>query len=243
MNWNKLPTFIVRNRWRLVLVAAIVVIVAVFYAFGFERYLSLAALRRQETAIMHLYALHPVLWTLAYFAVYVAVTGLSLPLSIPITLLAGPLFGFIRGSVIVTLAATVGATLAFWAARYLFRDWVQAHFSHRLAAINQGIERDGVFYLFLLRLIPAFPFFVINLALGLTPMRTRTYFLVSLVGMIPGTALYVNAGVQLGRIHSLHDLLSPGLVVSFVALGVFPLVVKKAVDFRRRRRTVYGETK
>ncbi|MGH8225254.1 MAG: TVP38/TMEM64 family protein, partial [Gammaproteobacteria bacterium] len=159
-----------------------------------------------------------------------------------ITLLAGPIFGLFWGSVIVTFAAAIGATISFLVARFLLRDWVQSHFERQLAAINRGIERDGIFYLFLLRLIPAFPFFVINLAMGLTPMRTRTYFLVSLVGMIPGNILYVNAGVQLGQVKSLHDLASPGLIASFVALGVFPLVIKKAVDFWRKRRVAKKES-
>ena len=233
MNWDKLLDFLKRNRWRLALVAAIAAIVAIFYAFGLDRYLSLEALRRQETWLMHMYGMHPVLWALAYFGIYVAITGLSLPLAVPITLLAGPVFGLLWGSVLVTFAAAIGATLSFLFARFLLRDWVQSHFERQLAVINRGVERDGIFYLFLLRLIPAFPFFVINVAMGLTPMRLRTYFWVSLVGMIPGNVLYVNAGVQLGKIKSVHDLLSPALIASFVALGVFPLIVKKSVDFWR----------
>jgi uncharacterized membrane protein YdjX (TVP38/TMEM64 family) len=232
---NAIVTFLRRNRWRLALVIAIVLAVALFYALGLNRYLSLAELHRQETSIRHMYTLHPALWILTYFAVYVAITGLSLPLSIPITLLAGPIFGLMWGSVIVTIAATIGATLAFWAARYLFRDWAQARFARPFASINRGIERDGIFYLFLLRLIPAFPFFAINLAMGLTKMRTWRYFLISLVGMIPGTVLYVNAGVQLGKIRSVHGLLSPTLIASLVAIGLFPLIVKKSVDLWRRR--------
>jgi uncharacterized membrane protein YdjX (TVP38/TMEM64 family) len=135
----------------------------------------------------------------------------------------------------VNIAAAFGATLSFWAARFLFRDWVQRRFEHALVAINRGIERDGIFYLFLLRLIPAFPFFAINLAMGLTPMRTRAYFGTSFLGMIPGTVLYVNAGVELARVQSLHGLLSPGLIASLVAIGVFPLIVKKVVDWWRGR--------
>jgi len=232
---RKIVSFLHRNRWRFALASVIAVVVSLFYALGFDRYLSIEALHRQEVLLAHMYAMHPALWALTYFAVYVAITGLSLPLSIPITLLAGPIFGLALGSTIVTLAATFGATIAFWAARYLFRDWTQTRFEHQLAAINRGVERDGIFYLFLLRLIPAFPFFVINFVMGLTPMRARTYFLVSLVGMIPGTVLYVNAGVQLGEVRSLHDLLSPALIASFVALGIFPLIVKKLVDYWRKR--------
>lgn len=231
---NRLVSFLHRNRWRLLLAGVILGVVAVFYALGLQRYLSLDYLREQEAWLMQMYEMQPFVWALAYFGIYVAITGLSLPLASAITLIAGPVFGLFWGSVIVTFAAAFGATLSFLVARFLLRDWVQARFEHQLAAINRGIERDGIFYLFLLRLIPAFPFFVINLVMGLTPMRMRTYFWVSLVGMIPGNILYVNAGVQLGRIHSLHDLLSPGLIASFVGLGVFPLVVKKLVDYWRR---------
>lgn len=235
VNRNKLLRFIIRHRWRLVLAAGMLGIVAAFFGLGLDRYLSFDAIRRQEASLVHVYALHPAQWALAYFTTYVAITGLSLPLAVPITLLAGPVFGLLWGSVIVSFAAAIGASLAFLAARFLFRDWVQRRFERQLAAINRGIERDGIFYLFFLRLIPAFPFFVINLAMGLTPMRLRTYFWVTFFGMIPGNVLYVNAGVQLGNIHSMHDLLSPALIGSFVALGLFPLLVKKLVDVWRKR--------
>jgi len=227
--------FLRRNAGRIALAAALAAIVGLFYAFGLERYLSLAYLRGREQWLLQLYAAHPVEVALAYFGIYVAITGLSLPLAVPITLIGGMVFGLAWGTVSVTFAAAFGATFAFLAARYLFRDAVQRRFGRQLGAINRGIERDGVYYLFLMRLIPAFPFFVINLVLGLTPMRTRTYFLVSLVGMIPGNILFVNAGVQLGRVHHLRDFLSPVLIGSLVAIGVFPLAVKKTVDFLRRR--------
>ena len=235
MNSEKSRSFFKRNRWRLLLVVVIAGAIGAFYALGFEHYLSLDYLRESESSLKHLYEMRPFLWAVGYFGIYVAVTGLSLPLATVITLLAGPVFGLLRGSVIVTFAAATGATLAFLVARFVLRDWVQSHLEKQLDKINRGVERDGIYYLFLLRLIPAFPFFVINLAMGLTPMRVRAYFLVSLVGMIPGNVLYVNAGVQLGKIQSLSDLLSPGLIASFVALGVFPLIVKKVVDFWRKR--------
>lgn len=232
----RLSLLLRRNRWRLALALLLACIIAGFYALGLQHYLSLAYLREQEAWLHGMYVSQPVLWALGYFCAYVAVTGLSLPLAAAITLLAGPLFGLVWGSVIVAFAATFGATLAFLASRYLFRDWVQTRFARQLAAVNRGVERDGIFYLFMLRLIPAFPFFVINLVMGLTPMRTRTYFLVSFVGMIPGNILFVNAGVQLGKVESLHGLLSPPLVGSLVAIGVFPLVVKKSVDLWKRHQ-------
>ena len=236
MPMSTVLTFLSRNRWRLLLAIVLIGIIASFYALGLQHYLSLDYVRGRLEWMQEMYARQPLLWALGYFAAYVAVTGLSLPLAAAITLVAGPVFGLLWGSVIVTFAAAFGATLAFLASRYLFRDWVQARFAHQLAAINRGIERDGVFYLFLLRLIPAFPFFIINLAMGVTPMRIRTYFLVSFFGMIPGTVLYVNAGVQLAKIHSLHGLLSPVLIASLVAIGVFPLIVRKSVELWRRRR-------
>lgn len=232
----KLAAFLRRNRWRLLLAAAIAGVVVAFYALGFDRYLSLAEIHARLSALVAAFHRHIVLWTLSYFAVYVAITGLSLPLSIPITLLGGAVFGLVWGSLIVTVAATCGATLAFWAARFLFRDWVEGHFARIIAAIDRGIERDGIFYLFLLRLIPLFPFFAINLAMGVTTMRTWTYFWVTFVGMIPGTVLYVNAGVQLATVESVGDLFSPVILGSLAAIGLFPLVVKKSLDYRQRRR-------
>lgn len=233
-------SFLQRNRWRLLLVVILAGVIGTVYTLGLDRYLSLEFLRSSESSLKHMYELQPLFWVFIYFAIYIAITGLSLPLATVVTLLAGPIFGLVWGSVIVTFAAAIGATLAFIVARFLLRDWVQSRFDRQLGKINRGVERDGIYYLFLLRLIPAFPFFVINLAMGLTPMRARSYFLVSLVGMIPGNILYVNAGTQLGKIHSLHDLLSPGLLASFIALGVFPLIVKKTVDIWRRRHAGSG---
>lgn len=228
--------FLHRNAGRIALAAGIATVLAAFYAFGLERYLGLDYLRGRLAWLRGLYAAYPPASVCGYLALYVAVTGLSLPLAIPITLVGGAVFGLALGSALVTLTAALGALLAFLAARYLFRDAVQRRFAAQLARVNRGIERDGAYYLFLMRLIPAFPFFVINLAMGVTPMRARTYFLVSLVGMIPGNVLYVNAGVQLARVHSLSGLFSPVLIASLAALGVFPLAVKKGVDLWRARR-------
>jgi len=228
--------FMLRHRWRLLFLAALIATTVAVYGLGLQRYLSLAWLHSREDALGQMYARQPLLWSLAYFALYVVITGLSLPLATAVTLIAGPVLGLLWGSVLVTFAAAIGATLSFLAARYLFRDAIQTRFARQLSAINRGIEREGAYYLFLLRLIPAFPFFVINLVMGVTPMRTRTYFLVSLIGMIPGNILYVNAGVQLGKVKSIPALFSPALIVSLVGLGLFPLLVRKAVEFRRTRR-------
>jgi uncharacterized membrane protein YdjX (TVP38/TMEM64 family) len=170
----------------------------------------------------------------AFRAVYVAVTALSLPVASPLSLIAGALFGRWVGTGVVAVAATVGATLAFLSSRYLLRDWVQARFGHRLDAVNRGVARDGAFYLLTLRLVPAFPFFVINLGMGLTPIRTWTYAWVSLLGMLPGTFLYVNAGTVLGSIDTPAGILTPGVVASFVLLGLAPLLFRRLLRGRSR---------
>ena len=167
-------------------------------------------------------------------------TGLSLPGAAIMTLVGGAIFGLLWGTVIVSFASAIGATLAFLASRYLFRDAIQAKFGDKLGAINRGVEKEGAFYLFALRLVPAFPFFVINLVMGLTPMKTWTYYWVSQLGMLAGTIVYVNAGTQIARIESLAGLVSPGLIGSFVLLGVFPLIAKRVVDWLKARK-VYAK--
>jgi pyruvate/2-oxoglutarate dehydrogenase complex dihydrolipoamide dehydrogenase (E3) component/uncharacterized membrane protein YdjX (TVP38/TMEM64 family) len=175
---------------------------------------------------------------LIYFAIYIAVTALSLPGATVMTLAGGAFFGLLWGTVLVSFASTVGATLAFLIARLLFRDAVQNRFGSSLRAVNAGVARDGAFYLFTLRLVPLFPFFVINLLMALTPIRTLVFFLVSQLGMFPATVVYVNAGTHLGKLDSLAGILSPGLVVSFTLLGLFPLIAKKLVDVIKSRRVL-----
>jgi len=152
------------------------------------------------------------------------------------TLTGGAIFGLLKGTLLVSFASTIGATLAFLASRYLFRKSLQQRFATRLQVINQGIEKDGAFYLFTLRLVPAFPFFIINIVMGLTPIKTLTFFLVSQIGMLAGTIVYVNAGTQLAQIGTLKDIFSPELIISFTLLGVFPLISKKTIDFVQLRR-------
>jgi pyruvate/2-oxoglutarate dehydrogenase complex dihydrolipoamide dehydrogenase (E3) component/uncharacterized membrane protein YdjX (TVP38/TMEM64 family) len=180
--------------------------------------------------------MHPMLVIGLFFVTYVAVTALSLPLAVWMTLAAGGLFGFGWGVLIVSFAASIGATLAFLAARYFLRDWVQARLGGRLQAINDGVARDGAFYLFTLRLIPAVPFFVVNLLMGLTPIRAWVFYAVSQVGMLAGTAVYVNAGTQLAQLDNIKDVLSPSLILSFVLLGLFPWVARFVLGLAKRRR-------
>jgi dihydrolipoamide dehydrogenase len=168
------------------------------------------------------------------------VTALSLPGAAVMTLAGGGLLGFWTALVTVSFASTIGATLAFLASRFLFRDWVQGKFGDKLKSINEGVEREGSFYLFTLRLVPLFPFFVINLVMGLTPMRAGAYYLVSQIGMLPGTAVFVNAGTQLGQIESAAGILSPGILISFVLLGIFPLIAKRIIDIVKNRKAFDG---
>jgi len=171
-----------------------------------------------------------------YFLIYVLATGLSLPGATVLTLAGGMLFGFWIGTVIVSFASTVGATLAFLASRFLFKDFVERRFGDRLQSINAGVKKEGAFYLFTLRLVPVFPFFLINLVMGLTSIKTATYFFVSQLGMLAGTAVYVNAGTELAEITSLRGILSPGLLISFALIGVLPFVSKSVIGFIKSRK-------
>jgi len=215
---------------RLLLIALLIVLITAYFGFGLERFLSLDYFKSQQAAIETWRAAQPMTAALLFFVAYVAVTGLSLPGAAVMTLVGGAVFGLLWGLLLVSFASSVGATLAFLASRFLLRDWVQQHFGERLRAINAGVSREGGFYLFTLRLVPVFPFVVINLLMGLTPLKTRTFYWVSQLGMLAGTLVYVNAGTQLAKIQSLSGILSPGLLGSFVLLGIFPLMAKKIVE-------------
>lgn len=208
---------------------------AAFFAAGGHHYLTLEQLREQQESIRDYYAMHPWQTALGYFMVYVTVTGLSLPGAAVLTLFGGAVFGLLWGTVIVSFASSIGATLAFLASRFLLRDWVQGRFGDRLRSINDGVAREGEFYLFALRLVPVFPFFVINLVMGLTPIRTWNFYWVSQAGMLAGTLVYVYAGAQLSEFR-----LSGGLVAAFTLLGLFPLVAKKVLEALKARR-VYAK--
>ena len=228
-----------KNKKVLILVA-LLVLVALFFIFDLGRFFSLAFIKSQQSSFAELYAQRPVMVIAAFFAAYVAVTALSLPGAAIMTLAAGAIFGLVVGTVIVSFASTIGATLAFLAARFVLGETVQNKFGARLAEINKGVEKEGGFYLFTLRLVPLVPFFVINLVMGLTKMKTLTFYWVSQIGMFLGTVVFVNAGTQLAKIDSLKGILSPGLIGSFVLLGIFPLIAKKIVDTVKARK-VYAK--
>lgn len=223
---------------RLVLLAAIAALIAAFFAFGLHRYLTLDFFRALHSALAARVAARPLEAGLVFFLIYVAVTGLSLPGAAVMTLIAGALFGLLWGTLLVSFASSIGATLAFLASRFLLRDWVQGRFGDRLKPINNGVAREGAFYLFALRLVPAFPFFAINLLMGLTPIRTWTFYWVSQAGMLAGTLAYVYAGTTLGELR-----ISLELVAAFTILGIFPLVAKKALDALEARRVYAGWTR
>ncbi len=218
------------------IVFALIALVAAFKYLGLEQYLTLAYLKESQANFSQLYAENQVLVILVYMFIYVLVTALSLPGAAVMTLAGGALFGFWVGTVVVSFASTIGATLACFVSRFLLREWVQNKFGDKLGAINEGIEREGAFYLFSLRLVPVFPFFVINLVMGLTKMGLFTFYWVSQVGMLLGTMVYVNAGKELAKIDSLAGILSPGLLVSFVILGIFPLAVKRLLATYKARQ-------
>jgi pyruvate/2-oxoglutarate dehydrogenase complex dihydrolipoamide dehydrogenase (E3) component/uncharacterized membrane protein YdjX (TVP38/TMEM64 family) len=224
------------TRSRLAVLAVLAALAGAFFAFGGHEALTFANLKAQADAARAVYESHRLATAAGYFLLYVLVTGLSLPGAVPMTLAGGAIFGLAWGTVIVSFASSVGATLAFLASRFVLRDWVEERFGRHLRTVNEGIAREGAFYLFALRLIPAIPYFAINLVMGLTPMRAWTFYWVSQAGMLAGTVVYVNAGTQLAAIESPAGILSPGLLGAFVLLGVFPLLARKGVDAAKARR-------
>lgn len=223
--------------WRkLVLIVVVVAVVVLLFALDLGRYLNLDWLKAQQEAIAAFQTAHPLATAVIFLVLYVAVAALSLPGAVWMTLAGGAIFGLWWGTLIVSFASSMGATLSFLGARFLLRDWVENRFRRHLATIDSGIACEGAFYLFTLRLVPVFPFFVINVLFGLTAMRTRTFYWVSQLGMLPATVVYVNAGTQLAKVDSLGDVVSPSLWFSFALLGLFPLGAKKVIAIIRRRR-------
>lgn len=229
-----------RTTKKLMIVAAVVIAMAAYFFLDLGRYLSLAYLQQQLDIIHSFYAENRLLSWLIFLVVYVVVTALSIPGAAVMTLAGGAIFGFVTGLVLVSFASAIGATLAFLVARYLLRDWVQQHFGDRLKTINQGMEKDGAFYLFTLRLVPVFPFFLINLVMALTPLKTWTFYWVSQVGMLAGTAVYINAGTQVAQLQSAGDILSPGLIGAFVLLGLFPWIARALLAPLQRAKVYRG---
>ena len=222
----------------ILLTATFSIVVALFFAFDLQQYLTLEYLKSSKSLFISYYEQNPMLVLGSYFLSYVVMTAFSLPGAVWMTLGGGAFFGLLTGTFVVSFASTIGATLAMLISRFLLRDWVQGRFKQQMKTINSGVQKDGGFYLFTLRLLPVVPFFVINMVMGLTPLRTSTFYWVSQLGMLPGTLVYVNAGSELAKIESLGDILSPTLIGSFVLLGIFPLLVKKIISIIETKRGV-----
>lgn len=215
--------------------AGILCAVVLFRILNLGDYLSLDYIKASEGRLRILYEENRILVIAAYIFIYVISTSLSLPGATVLTLAGGALFGFGAGVLIVSFASTMGATLACIVSRFLLRDWVQGKFGDRLRTVNEGLAREGAFYFFTMRLIPLLPFWVINLVMGVTKIPLWTFYWVSQLGMLPGTAVYVNAGKELVKIESLSSILSPSLIFSFAAIGLFPVAVRKLVKLYRTR--------
>lgn len=226
---------------RIVVLATVVGVIVVFKILGLGQYFTLSYVKASQEKFAALYVDHRLMVIAAYMMIYILVTSLSLPGAAVMTLAGGALFGLWIGTLVVSFASAIGATLACLISRFVLRDWVQRKFGDKLKTVNEGIERGGGFYLFTLRLIPVFPFWLINLVMGLTKMPIRTFYGVSQVGMLAGTIVYVNAGKELAKINSLSGILSPGLILSFVLLGLFPIAAKKLLSLYTSKKTGSSE--
>lgn len=204
----------------------------IFFYFGGAEFLTLSSLKANQDALKSWSEAHYSLSVLSFFLVYILVTALSLPGAAILTLASGFIFGLGPGVIVSSFASSIGAGLSFLGARFFLKDWVQTKFEGKIKKLNEGIQKEGAYYLFTLRLTPVFPFFLVNLLMGLTPISFWTYYVVSQLAMLPGTFVYVNAGTQLSVISSTQDILSPTLILSFVLLGIFPLVIKKILGSR-----------
>jgi uncharacterized membrane protein YdjX (TVP38/TMEM64 family) len=225
-----------KNLKKILVISVIIGFIAVFKIFGLQDYLTLSYIKESREKFELMYSAQRFSVIAAYMVIYILVTSLSLPGAVIMTLAGGALFGLWTGTIVVSFASAVGATLACFVSRFILRDWVQRKLAEKLKTVNAGIEREGALYLFTLRLIPVFPFWLINLIMGLTKMPLRTFYWVSQVGMLPGTIVYVNAGKELGKIGSTSGILSPALILSLVILGLFPLATKKLLAFYRSRK-------
>ena len=223
-----------------IILTTAILLIGLFFAFNLHQVLTLDGLKARMDEFRNWQQNSPALVAVGFFLIYILVTALSLPGAAILTLAAGGLFGLVTGLIIVSFASTIGATLAFLVSRYLLRESIEKKFSKRLKPINEGIERDGAFYLFTLRLVPIFPFFLINLLMGLTKIKTLTFYIVSQIGMFAGTIVYVNAGTQLAQLDSLKGILSFNLLLSFALLGFFPLIAKSII-FSINKRRVYAK--
>jgi len=222
--------------FKIVLLLFIAGVISIFFLSDLGQYFSLTNLKNELDEFNSYYAQHKALTMAIYMAGYILVTALSLPGAVIMTLAGGALFGLLYGTLLVSFASTIGATSAFLLSRYMFKDWVEYKFSSKLSVINKGIEKEGGFYLFTLRLVPVFPFFVINLVMGITTIRTTVFYIVSQLGMLPGTIVFINAGTQLVKIETISHILSLNIILSFALLGIFPIIAKRFTAIVRQQK-------
>ncbi len=226
-----------------ILLILLLVLVAVFFYFDLGRFLNLETLKAQQQSLNAYYQANPLLTIGLFFIAYVVVAAFSLPGASIMTLAGGALFGLVVGTIVTSFASTIGATFAFLASRFFLRDWIESKFGRQIQTFNNNIEKDGAFYLFTIRLVPIFPFFLVNLVMGLTKIKIGVFYWVSQLGMLAGTIVFVNAGTQLAKIDSLSGILSPKIILSFALLGIFPLIAKKVIDFFKARKVYEGYEK
>ncbi len=224
------------NKKKIALVALFITAITLFFVMDLGQYLNLAYIKSQQQVINDYYVQNPVKTGLIFFISYILITGVSLPGAGIMTLAGGAIFGVVWGTILVSFGSVFGATMAFLIARYLFHDYIQHRFSHRLERINKGIREEGDLYLFTIRFVPIFPFFIVNTLMALTPIKTLNFAVVSQIGMLVPTIIFVNAGTQLARIESPGDVLSLELLLSFALLGIFPILAKKTLIYIRKKK-------
>ncbi|MEO7403139.1 MAG: TVP38/TMEM64 family protein, partial [Burkholderiales bacterium] len=225
---------------KIVLAVVLAALIGAFFYFDLGQYLKLEVIKAKQAELLAYYAAQPIKTIAIYFVAYVAMAALSLPGAALFTLVGGAIFGVVVGTIVVSFASSIGATLAFLASRFLFRDYVQTKFGDRLKTLNDGITKEGGFYLFTIRMIPAIPFWVVNIAMALTSIKTRTFYWVSQLGMFLGTIVFVNAGTQLGKLDSLRGVLSPSIIGAFVLLALLGLLSSRVVEAIKHRK-VYAK--
>jgi uncharacterized membrane protein YdjX (TVP38/TMEM64 family) len=224
------------NKKKIIIVVLFAIVVTLFLSLDLKQYLTLDYIKSQQNAIDQYYLNNPIQTALIFFVSYILVTAVSLPGAGIMTLAAGAIFGVVWGTILVSFASVIGATIAFLVARYLFHDYVQNKFKKYIEPINHGIRKEGDLYLFTIRLVPIFPFFIVNNLMALTPIKTINFALVSQIGMLLPTIIFVNAGTQLAKIEAIGDILSLEIILSFALLGIFPFAAKKALVYIRKKR-------
>jgi len=223
------------NFKKIILISTVLILFSSYFYFDLGNFLSLGYIKESQNSFQSHYLENPITTLLIFFIIYTLITAVSFPGAAVLTLLAGALFGIVVGTIVVSFASTIGATIAMLFSRYMFHDYVKEKLKKSYKKINDGIKKEGAFYLFTLRLVPIFPFFLINIAMGLTNMKLWTYYWISQIGMFAGTIVYVNAGSQLSNINSLSGILSFNIIVSFVILGVFPYIAKKSIEIYKNK--------